>query len=84
MGLLLLDRGTRAAEGNVGAFSAYMKYLAKYEPQGTHPNGGYLVVSATMTNDEFIRATEKDSAEADARHAARYREYALMAGRSIP
>ena len=82
--LMLLALRNRAAEGNVRAFRAYMKYLAKYEPQDTHPNAGYLVVSATMTNDEFIRATEKDSAEADARHAARYREYALMAGRSIP
>ncbi len=82
--LMLLALRNRAAEGNVRAFRAYKKYLEKYEPQDTHPNAGYLVVAATMTNDEYIRAIEKDSAEADARHAARYREYALMAGRSIP
>ena len=82
--LMLLALRNRAAEGNVRAFRAYMKLLAKYEPQDTHSNVGYLVVSATMTTDEFIRESEKKSAEADARHAARYREYALMAGRSIP
>ncbi len=81
---MLLALRNRAAEGNVRAFRAYEKYLAKYEPQDTHSNAGYLVVSATMTVDEFIRETEKESAEADARHAARCREYALMAGRSIP
>ena len=82
--LMLLALRNRAAEGNVRAFRAYMKYLVKYEPQDTHPNAGYLVVPAAMTVDEYIRETEKDSAEADARHAARCREYALMAGRSIP
>ncbi len=82
--LMLLALRNRMAEGNVRAFRAYMKYLVKYEPQDTHPNAGYLVVPAAMTVDEFIRATEKESAEADARHAARCREYALMAGRSIP
>ena len=67
------------------AFRAYKKYLEKYEPQDTHPNVGYLVVSATVTNDEIIRETEKKSAEADARHAARCREYyGVKAGRSIP
>ena len=83
--LMLLALRNHMAEGNVRAFRAYKKYLEKYEPQDTHPNAGYLVVSATMTVDEFIRETEKDSAEADARHAARCREYyGVKAGRSIP
>ena len=83
--LVLLALRNRAVEGNVRAFRAYKKYLEKYEPQDTHPNVGYLVVSATVTTEEFIREAEEKSAEADALHAARCREYyGVKAGRSIP
>ena len=72
--LMLLALRNRAAEGNVRAFRAFKKLLAKYEPQDTHSNLGYLVVPATLTPEEAIAEGEKSNAEARARHAARSRE----------
>ncbi len=42
--LMLLALRNLAAAGNVRAFRASMKYQAKYGPQDTHSNLGYLVV----------------------------------------
>ncbi len=72
--LMLLAFRNRAAEGNVRAFRASMKFLAKYEPQDTHSNLGYLVVPATLTPEEAIAEGEKANAEARAKRAARSRE----------
>ncbi len=46
--LMLLALRNLAAEGNVRAFRAYKKYLAKYEPQDTRRKYGYLVVPASI------------------------------------
>ena len=72
--LMLLAFRNRAAEGNVRAFRAYKKLLAKYEPQDTHSNLGVLLVPATLTPEEAIAESEKLNAEGRARHAARSRE----------
>ncbi len=80
--LMLLALRNLAAEGNVRAFRAYKKYLAKYEPQEPHSNAGVLVAPAELTLEEYIEKGEKLNAEADARHAARIRESELMAGRA--
>ena len=72
--LVLLALRNRAVEGNVRAFRAYKKFLAKYEPQDTHSNRGYLVVPAAITPEEAIAEAEKLNAEARAKHAARSRE----------
>ncbi len=72
--LMLLALRNRAAEGNVRAFRAYKKCLAKYEPQDTHSNLGCLVVPATLTPEEAIAEGEKANAEAGAKRAARSRE----------
>ncbi len=72
--LMLLALRNRAAEGNVRAFRAYKKLLAKYEPQDTHSNLGYLVVPATLTPEEAIAEGEKSNAEARSQRAARSRE----------
>ena len=69
--LMLLALRNRAAEGNVPAFRALRKYLARFGPQDTPSNGGYLVVPAPVTPEEFAMEAEKANAEADARHAAR-------------
>ncbi len=60
--LILLTLRNRAAEGDVRAFRAYTKYLAKFEPQETHSKGGYLVVPAEMTPEEWIRDQERNIA----------------------
>ncbi len=72
--LMLLALRNRAAEGNVRAFRAYRKYLAKYEQQETNSKLGYLVVPAPMTTEEFIKHAEKTNAEADRLHEIRTRE----------
>ncbi len=72
--LMLLAFRNRAAEGNVRAFRAFEKLLAKYEPQDTHSNLGVLLVPATLTPEEAIAESEKLNAEARAKHAARSRE----------
>ena len=72
--LMLLALRNRAAEGNVRAFRAYRKYLAKYEQQETNSKLGYLVVPAPMTTEEFIKHAEKTNAEADRLHEVRTRE----------
>ncbi len=50
--LVLLALRNLAAEGNVRAFRAYNKTLAKYEPQNTHKKYGYLVVPASIPLEE--------------------------------
>ncbi len=72
--LMFLALRNLAATGHVRAFRASMKFLAKYEPQDTHSNRGYLVVPATLTPEEAIAEGEKANAEARAKHAARSRE----------
>ncbi len=72
--LMLLALRNRAAEGNVRAFRAYKKFLAKYEPQDTHSNLGYLVVPAGISPEEELARNEELNAEGRARHAARSRE----------
>lgn len=52
--LMLLALRNRAAEGDVRAFRAFKKFLAKYEPQETHSRSGVLVVPAEMTQEEWI------------------------------
>ena len=69
--LMLLALRNRAAEGNVRAFRAYTKYLAKYEPQETNSKGGYLVLPAEMTPDEWIEDQEKKNVVARAQRLAR-------------
>ncbi len=72
--LILLALRNLAAAGNVRAFRAWMKYQAKYGPQDTHSDRGYLVVPATLTPEEAIAEGEKANAEARAKRAARSRE----------
>ena len=72
--VMLLALRNRAAEGNVRAFRAYKKYLAKFEPQETHSRFGVLVAPAGMTPEEAIAEGEKANAEARARREARSRE----------
>ncbi len=72
--LMLLALRNRAAEGNVRAFRAYQKYLAKYEQQETHSKLGCLVVPAPMTMEESIKHAEKANAEANRLHEIRTRE----------
>jgi hypothetical protein len=71
--LMLLAFRNRAADGDVRAFRAYRKFLAKYEPQEAGSELGYLVVPAPMTEEEARAEGEKANIEADARHA-RYLE----------
>ena len=68
--LMLLALRNRVAEGNVRAFREYKKYLAKYDPQETDSNVGYIVLSADITVEEAIAEDEKANAEACARRAA--------------
>ncbi len=79
---MLLALRNLAAEGNVRAFRAYTKYLAKYEPREPDPNVGVLVAPAELTLEECIEKGEKLNAVARERHAARIREKELLAGRA--
>ncbi len=72
--LMLLALRNLAAAGNVRAFRACMKFLAKYEPQDTHSNLGYLVVPAAITPEEAIAESEKLNEVGRAKHAERCRE----------
>ncbi len=76
--LMLLALRNLTAEGNVRAFRAYRKYLAKFEPQDTHSKLGVLVVPAPMTDEEFVRHAEKRNPELDALHEARMKEFKNM------
>jgi len=69
--LMLLALRNRAAEGNVRAFRALKRYLARFEPQDASSKCGYLVVPAEVTPEEFMKEVEKANAEANARRAAR-------------
>ncbi len=70
---MLLALRNRAAEGDVRAFRAYKKYLAKFDPRETDSNLGYSVLSADVTPEEAIAEGEKANAEARARRAAESR-----------
>ncbi len=72
--LMLLALRNRAAEGNVRAFRACRKFLAKYEPHESNSSRGYLVVPAGISPAEELARSEKLNAEARAKHAARSRE----------
>ena len=50
--LVLLALRNLMAEGNVRAFRAYNKTLAKYEPQDSHRKYGYLVVPAPVSLED--------------------------------
>jgi len=69
--LMLLALRNRSLEGDVRAFRALRKFLARFEPQDTPSKLGYLVVPGVMTEEEFLKEIEKSNAEANARHAAR-------------
>ena len=71
---MLLALRNRAAEGNVRAFRAFRKYLAKYDPRETDSKLGYIVLSADVTPEEAIAEGEKANAEARARRVAESRE----------
>ena len=68
--LVLLALRNRAAEGDVPAFRACMKYLMKFEPQESGSEGGLLVVGAGVSLAEAIPLAEKRNAEAIARRLA--------------
>jgi len=70
---MLLALRNRAAEGDVRAFRAYKKYLAKFDPRETDSKLGYIVLSADVTPEEAIAEGEKANAEARARRAAESR-----------
>ena len=70
---MLLALRNRAAEGDVRAFRAYKKYLAKFDPRETDSKLGYIVFSADVTPEEAIAEGEKANAEARARRAAESR-----------
>ncbi len=72
--LMLLALRNLTAAGHVRAFRASMKFLAKYEPQDTLSDLGYLVVPPTLTPEEAIAEGEKANAEARAKRAAQSRE----------
>jgi hypothetical protein len=71
---MLLALRNRAAEGDVRAFRAYKKYLAKFDPRETDSKLGYIVLSADVTPEEAIAEGEKANAEARARRAAESRD----------
>ncbi len=50
--LVLLALRNLAAEGNVRAFRAYNKNLAKYEPQDSRRKYGYLVMPAPISLED--------------------------------
>ncbi len=85
---VLLRLRNMALEGtNIRALEELHRLIKAYQPQATDDRVGYLVVSATLTNEEFIRMSEEKSAEADALHEARMKEFksmSLTAGRKIP
>ena len=70
---MLLALRNRAAEGDVRAFRAFRKYLAKYDPRETDSKLGYIVLSADVTPEEAIAEGEKANEEARARRAAESR-----------
>ena len=72
--LMLLALRNRAAEGDVRAFRAFRKYLAKYDPRETDSKLGYIVLSADVTPEEAIAEGETANEEARARRAAESRE----------
>ena len=64
---MLLALRTLMTEGNVRAFRAYKKCLAKYEPQNTRRKGGYLVMPAPVSLEDSPFEIVDEDAEADAR-----------------
>ncbi len=73
--LVLLRLRNMALEGkNVRAFEELHRLTKAYQPQEADVIGGYLVVPAVMTQEEWNAEQEKKNVERDARHAARCRE----------
>ncbi len=79
--LMLIALRNRMAEGDPRAIRAYMKILAKYEPQASDSKVGYMVAPAPITKEEEIAMIEKVNAEGCAKHAERCRERDLEAAR---
>jgi hypothetical protein len=50
--LILLQLRNLAAQGNIQAFGACHNLLAKYAPQETKTQAGYLIVPEQMTTSE--------------------------------
>ena len=71
---MLLALRNRGAEGDVPAFRAFRKYLAKYDPRETDSKLGYIVLSADVTPEEAIAEGETANAEARARRTAEIRD----------
>ena len=69
--LMLLALRNRAANGDVRAMRALMKYLVKFEPPKNGPRCGVIIVPAPMTIEEFKEFAEKENWKADAVLAAR-------------
>ncbi len=63
--LILLTLRNLMAEGNVRAFRAYNKTLAKYEPQNTRRKYGYLVVPAPVSLEDSEFEIVYEDADAD-------------------
>ncbi len=63
--LVLLALRNLMAEGNVRAFRAYKKYLAKYEPQDSRRKYGYLVVPAPVSLEDSEFEIVYEDADAD-------------------
>ncbi len=64
-------RNIALEDKNVRAFEELHRLIKAYQPQVI---GGYLVVPAVMTQEEWNAEQEKKNVERDARHAARCRE----------
>ena len=79
--LMLIALRNRMAEGDPRAIRAYMKILAKYEPQASDSKVGYMVAPAPITKEEEIAESHKLNEEASAKYAERRREYALEVAR---
>ena len=71
---MLLALRNRGAEGDVRAFRAFRKYLAKFDPRETDSKLGYIVLSADVTVEEALAEGEKANAEARARRTAEIRD----------
>ncbi len=60
--LVLLRLRNMALEGNVRAFDEFHRLIKAYGPQVADGVGGYLVVSATATEEEAIAESKKRNA----------------------
>ena len=71
---MLFALRNRGAEGDVPAFRAYKKYLAKFDPRETDSKLGYIVLSADVTVEEAIAEGETANAEARTRWTTESRD----------